>query len=177
MKLRERLGWDAVVLLRHHDHRVVFLTAALFCIPLAAFYPFTPPHMQRLGLEHTTAWMSLGQITEMMAMFLLADLITRWRLKWVFGAGLAVCVLRFALCSLNLLPWLLAGVTLHGLSFTLFFITAQIYLNERLDSAWRARAQALMSLMTSGVGNLLGYLGTGVWFEVCRARGVMRWTF
>src|ERR1041385_3219308 len=58
LRLRERIGWDALVLLRHHDHRVVFLTAALFSIPLAAFYPFTPPQMQHLGLEHTSAWMS-----------------------------------------------------------------------------------------------------------------------
>src|SRR6266576_3826076 len=39
---RERMGWDALALLKQHDHRVVFLTAGLFSIPLAAFYPFTP---------------------------------------------------------------------------------------------------------------------------------------
>jgi len=41
---------------------------------------------------------------------------------------------------------------------------------------WRARAQSLMSLMTSGVGNLLGYLGTGFWFQTCRQEGDrVRW--
>jgi MFS family permease len=71
---------------------------------------------------------------------------------------------------------LLAGVTLHGLSFTLFFITAQIYLHERVEQVWRARAQALMSLMTSGVGNLVGYLGTGFWFQTCTTRTGARWS-
>ena len=33
-------------------------------MPLAAFYPFSPPHMRELGLEHTSAWMSLGQVTK-----------------------------------------------------------------------------------------------------------------
>jgi len=174
--LRERMGWDSLVLLKHRDHRVVFLTAALFCIPLAAFYPFTPPHLQQLGLQHTSAWMSLGQATEMISMFWLAGLISNWRLKWIFAAGLGFCVVRYAFCAFNLRPWLLAGVTLHGLSFTLFFITAQIYLNERVDQAWRARAQGLMSLMTSGVGNLVGYLGTGLWFEACSTPGGTRWT-
>jgi MFS family permease len=71
--------------------------------------------------------------------------------------------------------WLLAGITLHGFSFTLVFVTAQIYLNERIDAAWRARAQALMSLMTSGFGNLAGYLGTGLWFRTCTESGATRW--
>jgi hypothetical protein len=34
----------------------------------------------------------------------------------------------------------LAGVSLHGFAFTLFFITAQLYLDQRVDPAWRARA-------------------------------------
>ena len=174
--LRERMGWDALALLKHHDHRVVFLTAALFSIPMAAFYPYTPPHLQALGFHRTSAWMSLGQITEMIAMFSLAGLLTRWRLKWILGAGLTFGVLRYALCAINSAPWLLAGVTLHGFTFALFFVTAQIYLNERVETAWRARAQALMSLMTSGVGNLAGYLGAGFWFHAnALPGGETRW--
>jgi MFS family permease len=163
----QRMGWDALVLLKDSDHRVVFLTAALFSIPLAAFYPFTPVHLKQLGFERTSAWMSLGQVTEVVAMFALAGLFAKWRLKWIFAGGLGVGVLRYALCALNNEAWLLAGVTLHGLSFTLFFITAQIYLNERVEQSWRARAQALMWLMTGGVGNLIGYLGTGFWLRTC----------
>ena len=54
-------------------------------------------------------------------------------------------------------------------------ITAQIYLNQRVNPAWRARAQALFSLMTSGVGNLAGYLGTGCWFAVCARPDGTQW--
>jgi hypothetical protein len=71
--------------------------------------------------------------------------------------------------------WVLAGVTLHGFAFTLFFITAPIYLDGRVDPAWRARAQALMSLMNTGVGNLAGYLGAGWWFRFCEQPTGMRW--
>jgi hypothetical protein len=55
------------------------------------------------------------------------------------------------------------------------FITAQIYLDQRVDPAWRARAQALMSLMNSGVGNLIGYLGTGWWFAACTRPAGTQW--
>jgi hypothetical protein len=67
-------------------------------------------------------------------------------------------------------------VLLHGCSYALVLITAQIYLEQRVDSTWRARAQALLTLMTSGVGNLVGYLGTGWWFSSCTDPLGTRWS-
>lgn len=175
LTVRQRLGLDALTLLRKPDNRVVFLTAALFAIPLAAFYPYTPTHLRQTGLEHTSAWMSAGQISEMLAMFSLSALLARWRLKWIIGLGLGFGVVRFALCALDGRGWLLAGVSLHGCSFALVLITAQIYVDERVDPAWRARAQALMALMISGVGNFTGYLGVGWWYAWCTGPGGTRW--
>lgn len=172
----ERLGFDALALLRERDTRVVYLTVALFTIPLAAFYPYTPLHMRAHGLEHTSAWMSLGQVTEVGAMLALGALLHRWRLKWLMLAGLTLGVVRFALCACDTRWTLIAGVVLHGGSFTFIFITAQIYLDQRVDSAWRARAQALMTVLNSGVGNMVGYFGTGAWFAACQTEGQPRWT-
>ena len=172
---KQRFGLDALELLRVRDHRVVFITTALFTIPLAGFYPYTPPHLRAMGLEHTSAWMSLGQVTEIIAMFSLGGLLLRWRLKWIFACGLGFGVVRFALSALDTRAGLIAGVVLHGCSFTLVLITAQIYLDQRVDPAWRARAQSLMALMNSGVGSLLGYLGTGGWYAACTRDGATRW--
>jgi len=176
LTLRQRLGWDALALLKNPDHRVVYLVVALQAIPLAAFYPFTPPHMRELGLQHTTALMSLGQVTEIFCMFTIGAALMRWRLKWIFVAGLVFSVLRFALCAMNSRFWLLAGVFLHGASFTLVYITAQIYLDQRVGPSWRARAQALMTVVYNGAGNMLGYLSTGAWFAVCSGPAGTRWT-
>ena len=118
--------------------------------------------------------MSLGQVTEVISMFVLGALLN-WRLKWIFTLGLSFGVLRFVLCALNSKAYLLAGVVLHGCSFTLVIITAQIYLDQRVEAAWRARAQALMSLMNSGVGNLIGYLGTGWWFAASTPASGTQW--
>jgi nucleoside transporter len=174
--LRQRMGWDALTLLKNPDHRVVFITAALFNATVAVLFPFTPPHLQELGFQRTTAWMSLAQVTEIIAMFALAGLLTRWRLKWIFVLGLSFAVVRYTLCAMNTKLSLLAGLTLHGAGFTLVLITSQIYLEQRIDPAWRARAQSLHALMTSGVGNLMGYLGTGWWFATCTTTNVTRWT-
>jgi hypothetical protein len=172
---RERLGLDALRLLKNPDHRVVFITAALVCIPLAGFYPYAPPHLRQLGMVHTTAWMTLGQVTEVVAMFSLGALLLRWRVKWILAAGLAFGVLRFALSAMNGKGWVLAGVLLHGASYTLVTTTAQIYLDQRVAATWRARAQALLALMNSGFGNMLGYLGTGWWFSVCTRPAGTEW--
>jgi nucleoside transporter len=171
----ERLGLDALTLLRDRDTRVVFIVTTLFNIPIAAFYPYAPTHLHDLGFAHTSAWMSLAQVTEIIAMFSLAWLLHHWRLKWIFACGLVIGVLRFALSALDTKNSLLLGVTLHGASFVLVFITAQIYLNQYIDSAWRTRAQALLTLLNGGVGNLIGYLGTGWWFAACARPGGTRW--
>lgn len=171
----ERLGLDALTLLKNRNHRVVFVTTTLFNIPIAAFYPYAPTHLHDLGFTHTSAWMSLAQITEIIGMFSLGWLLLKWRVKWIFACGLGIGIARFALSALDTKASLLAGVTLHGASYTLVFITAAIYLDQRIDSAWRTRAQALLSLVNGGVGNLIGYLGTGWWFNACTQTSGTRW--
>ena len=164
-----------LTLLKQRDTRVVFLTAMLFSIPLAAFYPFAPTQLRDLGFLHTSAWMSLAQCSEIIAMFSLGWLLVHWRLKWIFACGLALGVLRFALSAFNTGATLLPGIFLHGASFALVFVVAQMYLEQRIDPAWRGRAQALLSLMNGGFGNLIGYLGTGWWFSTCSFSDGTHW--
>ena len=168
-------GGRAFALLAHPDHRVVFITAGLFSIPLAAFFPYTTLQLRDAGVEHVSAAMSLGQITEVLALYGLGGVLRRVRLKWVFLTGIAIGLVRYALFALNTPAALIAGIVLHGCSFTLFFITAQIYLELRVAPELRARAQGLVTLMTVGFGNLAGYLGCGWWLAVCRRAGAVAW--
>lgn len=173
--IQEVLGLDALPLLTHPDHRVVFITSGLLNMALAAFYPFTVLHLQDLGIERATMVMGIGQISEIITMLALSAVLTRLRLKWVFLAGIGFGVARYALFFLNSTPALVLGIFLHGFCFTLFFITAQIYLEQRVAASMRARAQALMTLMTSGFGNLFGYLGIGWWRVFCMTEGHTDW--
>jgi nucleoside transporter len=172
----ERLGLDALTLLKNRDIRVVFVTTMLLNIPLAAFYPYAPTNLRDLGLTHTSAWMSLAQISEVAAITSLGWLLIHSRMKWIFTLGLCFGVLRFALSAINSKACLLLGIGLHGASFALVYITAQIYLEQRVAAAWRARAQALLTLMNNGVGNLIGYLGSGWWFAACARPAGTNWT-
>lgn len=173
---RDLFGLAALTLLTHRDHRVVFVAAAVYNMAMAAFYPFTPIHLTELGVQHATAAMTLGQVSEIVSMLGLAWLFTRVRLKWIFLSGIAFAVVRYGMCALDTRGWLLAGISLHGFSFTLYFITAQIYLEQRVDPRMRARAQALLSVMIGGFGNLIGYLGTGWWRHACMEGAATDWT-
>jgi MFS family permease len=164
---RQILGLDALDLLRHPDHRMVFITAALYTIPLAAFYPYCVRHLKELGVPGPAGVMTLGQITEVLVMIVLAGLMTRFRLKWVFLSGIGFGLLRYLVFMLGSPAWVVTGIVLHGLAYTLYFITTQIYLEDRVPAVQRARAQALLTLLSSGVGNLAGFLGSGLWLAVC----------
>ncbi len=163
----ERLGLDALTLLKNRDHRVVFLIVGIYNIPLVAYYPYAPIHLREIGLTNVTAWMSLAQTTEVLSMFILGALLQRFRFKWIMACGLGIGVARFALCALPFKLGLLAGSTIHGACYALVYISAQIYVEQRVDPAWRTRAQSLLNLMYNGFGSLVGYLACGWWFASC----------
>jgi nucleoside transporter len=176
LTLRERFGLDALALLIHPGHRVVFLTVAMISVPFAAFYPYTPAHLSDLGLQRISAWMSLGQVVEVGVLFAIGAILSRFGFKRVIAIGLICGILRYALYAFDT-PWgVLTGIALHGFAYTFIFISAQLYLAERIKVQWRTRAQALLSMMTGGIGNLVGYLLTGGWLAVCEADGVTSWT-
>ena len=168
---KQILGLDALDLLKDRNHRMVFITAALYTMPLAAFYPYCVRHLKELGISGPTGVMTLGQITEVLVMLVLAGLMTRFRLKWVFLSGIAFGLARYLIFMLNTSTWVITGIVLHGLAYTLYFITTQIYLEDRIPAAQRARAQALLTLLSSGVGNLAGFLGSGLWLAYCETQG------
>ena len=172
---RDVLGLPALALLAHRDHRVVFLTAALFSAPLAAFFPFAALHLGDVGVHKIAAAFSLGQTTEIIAMYGLSGLLTRVRLKWIFLTGIGFGALRFGLFALDTKIALLAGIVLHGLCYTLFFITAQLYLEKRVEPQLRARAQALLTLMTGGVGTLVGTIACDAWRMACKTGATTDW--
>lgn len=175
ISLRERFGLDAISLLKDRNHRVVYVTSALIAIPFAAFYPYTPRQLTDLGFEWISAWMSLGQVSEVLVLLIMASVLHRFGFKRVVCAGISLGVLRYALFAIHEPAAVLFGIALHGTVFTFTYISAQIYLAERIDSGWQVRAQALLSLMSGGVGNLIGYLAVGAWLHECNAPTGTNW--
>jgi uncharacterized membrane protein len=80
------------------------------------------------------------------------------------------------LYATNIVTPVLFGLALHGVAFTFTYISTQIYLAEKIEPGWQVRSQALLSLMTGGVGNLAGYLSTGVWLGFCQTGEAINWS-
>jgi len=168
---RQSLGLDALDAFPKGDLRVFLVTYGLLAAPLAAFYPYAPQFIRALGHEKAAALMTTGQVAETLSMVMLGWFLARWRIKWVFGLGLAFAVLRYgslaAAAAWPMAPLLVPGIAMHGLIYTFFFVTAQIYVEQRMDATMRARVQALLTTVNGGVGSLVGVLAAGWWHAVC----------
>ena len=163
--LKGRLGLDAFSLMKHRDQAMFFLVTALFSIPLSAFYMYGPEFLKVLGDSHPTGTMTTAQVLEVVSMFLLGSVMTRYRVKTVLLWALGLSVLRFAMSAhagvTGMIQWHIAGIALHGICYTFYFVTAQVFLDRRVDPGMKGQAQGLLSMVSGGVGPLLGALFCG----------------
>ncbi|MES2438289.1 MAG: MFS transporter [Verrucomicrobiota bacterium] len=162
---KSRLGLDAFTLMRQRDHCVFFIVTTLYSIPLSAFYMYAPELLKVLGDQRSTATMTLAQLTEVAAMLLVGSVMLRFRVKAVLLWSLGLSVVRFGMSAYagdsGLIGWHIGGIMLHGMCYTFYFITAQVFLDRRVDPGLRGQAQGLLSLVTSGLGPLVGAMVCG----------------
>lgn len=157
---RSRLGLDAFSLLKQRDHMVFFLVTGLYSIPISAFYMYGPEFLAVLGDRHPAGTMTVAQVLEIVSMLVLGSLLARHSVKAVLLWALGLSVLRFGMSAQagvdGQLWWHIGGLALHGVCYTLYFITAQIFLDRRVEVGLKGQAQGLLMMVAGGVGPLLG---------------------
>lgn len=173
------LGIDAFALLKERDHFVFFLVTGLLSIPLAAFYMFVPRHLEALGDSHASATMTFAQWPEVIAMLTIGVVMSRLRVRTVLLWSLVIHVVRFASFTLAGMTgekaWLMPGVVLHGIAYTFYFITAQIFLDRRVPQGMRGQAQGLLTLVSGGLGTSIGILLSGYLHDLMVIHGAGGW--
>ena len=164
---RKYFGLDALVLFKDKSMRVYLITTVLLSIPIAAFYMYTPVLLLSLGDSHPTASMSLGQVTEVVALMLLGGLLAKGRVRWVLTAAVFFALIRYLLFAYagwsGGLWWVWLGIAMHGPCYTFYFVTGQMMVDRRVDPGMRNQAQALLSTLSVGLGGLGGSLICG-WY-------------
>jgi nucleoside transporter len=163
--IREILGLDALGLLKDKNYLIFFICSMLICIPLAFYYQQTNVFLNEVGMKAAAGKMTFGQISEMVFLFAMPFFFSRLGVKKMLLAGMAAWALRyvcFGFGDANSGMWLLyLGIILHGVCYDFFFVTGQIYTDEKAGPRIRSSAQGMITLATYGVGMLIGFWVSG----------------
>ncbi len=104
----------------------------------------------------TQAVMSVGQVAEILTMFVLGATLKRfgWRATMIVGiAGHALRFLVYAYLPQH--QWLMVTVQLiHGICYAFYFATIYIYVEKNCPTDIRTSAQGLFNLMIFGLGDI-----------------------
>lgn len=154
-----------------------FLVCATLCSAMVAFHNvFTNPFLVDLKFGRAAAFQSIGQVAEIGGILAIPFLRQRIGFRWVLALGLLASAGRFFAYASCSAPWLVGvGLALHGVSFSLFYITAAIYVDMRAPADLRASAQGLVTQVTSGIGALAGTILSGVAVDHFTLAGAVDW--
>lgn len=162
---RDVLGLDALVLLRQRSFAVFVLASLLICIPLAFYYNFTNAFLNEQGVTNAAGKMTLGQASEALFMLTMPFFFARLGVKYMLLTAMAAWLGRYLLFAFGspdgfVLAYYV-GIALHGICYDFFFVTGQIYVDKSASPRIRASAQGFITLITYGIGMLIGAWASG----------------
>ncbi len=158
--VRDVLGLDALGLLRRRSFAIFVIGSLLICVPLAFYYNFTNPFLNERGVVNAAGKQTIGQMSEVLFMLVMPFFFRKLGVKWMLLVGMLAWAVRYLLFAFGNAQELIAmyylGIALHGICYDFFFVTGQIYVDQAAPKAVQASAQGFITLVTYGVGMLIG---------------------
>lgn len=169
VSISETLGLDAFKVLADKNYLVFFIASILICIPLAFYYGQANQFLNEVGLTSAAGKMTIGQMSETLFLLLMPLFFIRFGVKQMLLIGMIAWVLRYALFAYGNVDdnlWMLyVGIALHGICYDFFFVTGQIYTDQKAGENVRSSAQGLITLATYGVGMYIGFYVAGMYVD------------
>lgn len=160
------LGTDAFVLFKDRSFLIFVISSVLVCIPLAFYYAHANLSLTESHMTNVENKMSLGQASEVLFMLLIPFSLQKFGIKKMLIVGLIAWIVRF-LCFGNgdgiSSEWILyLAIILHGVCYDFFFVTGQIYTDNKAGEKIKNSAQGLITLATYGIGMGIGSKLSGI---------------
>ena len=154
------LGLKSLSLMKQPSFAIFVICSLLICIPLSFYYGFANPFLNELGVEKAALKQTLGQVSETLFMLVMPLFFARLGVKKMLLVGMLAWTARYFLFAFgdnHTLVWMLyGGILLHGVCFDFFFVTGQIFVDKKAPPEIRASAQGFITLVTYGVGMVIG---------------------
>ena len=151
---------EAFTLFKDRNFSVFVLASFLICIPLQFYYTFTNPFLNEIGMQNAAGKMTMGQMSELLFMVTLPWFFRRVGVKYTLMLGMFAWVVRYICFGTgnagSLVVLLYLGIVLHGICYDFFFVTGQVYVDQKAPPALRAVAQGLIYFITYGIGMFVG---------------------
>lgn len=146
---------------------------------LQFYYLGTAQFLGDIGVEskNIPAVMSWAQFVQTIATPLaLGFCITTLGFRWTLTIGVISWLFMYLAYSATKPKWLIIGsMGFHGIAYVLFIIGGQIYVNAVAPADIRSSAQALLSVVVTGLSFLLGTQFTGIVMDKFRKDGKFQW--
>ena len=170
----------ALELLNNSNFLVFALISFIVTTELQFYYVPTAPFLEDLGVhrKNVSAVMTIAQFAEIVGMaVLLGWSVQHLGMRWTLMIGVIAWPARYVIFAMmKPLGLIIASLSFHGLGYTLFFFAGQMYVDQVAPPDIRASAQALITVITLGLGNFIGTQVTGVVMDHFRKEdGQFRW--
>jgi NHS family xanthosine MFS transporter len=167
------MGLDALVLFKNRRMAIFFVFSMLLGAALqitnifgeAFLHSFNETFPDSFAVRHPGLLMSISQVSETAFILTIPFFVQRYGIKVVMLMSMFAWALRFGSFALGNpaggFPFLIFSMIIYGMAFDFFNISGSLFIRMESDKSIISRAQGLFTVLTNGLGSLIGALISG----------------